>query len=111
MKFDRNNKNELVKYYEHILMKNAWSMGGIPFDIGDWYLLVGIGPSSLEYPLNYAAIYVDEQEGELPVYIYVEVTEDQVMKLIVGISLEELQPELPVRALRAVNCIFGNHYN
>jgi hypothetical protein len=103
MKFDRSKKHQIINYYEHFFMKNDWTLLGIPFGIGDWYLLVGLGPSSVEYPLQYAAIYVDEQDGEHPVYIYVEATEDQVMKLIVGASLGELLPAIPERALSAIN--------
>ena len=71
-------------------------------------MLCGLGPSSVEYPLQYAAIYVDVQDGEPPVYIYVEVSEDQVMKLAVGFSLDELVREIPTRALRAVNHMTAN---
>ena len=108
MKFDRNKKHQLISYYEHFFMKTDWMMRGVPYGIGDWYLLVGFGPSSVEYPLQYAAIYVDEQDGEQPVYIYVEVTEDQVMKFVVGTSLGELLPEIPKRTVEAVNHVNGS---
>lgn len=107
MKFDRNIKHQLVSYYENFFMGNNWTMQGIPFGIGDWYLLVGLGPSSVDYPLQYAAIYIDEQDNELPVYIYVEVTEDRVMKLVVQFALDELLRELPERALSSVNYMIG----
>jgi hypothetical protein len=107
MKFDRDQKHQLIGYYEHFFLNNAWGLGGIPFGVGDWYLLVGVGPSAVEYPLAYAAIFVDEQDAQLPVFIYVEVTEDKVMKFVVGQSLDELMPELPERALEAVNAVRG----
>jgi hypothetical protein len=107
MKFDRKLTNQIVTYYEHFLLRHDWAMRGIPFGVGDWYLLVGLGPSAVEYPLQFAAIYVDEPEVGTPVYIYVEVTEDTVQKLVIGHSLNELEPELPERALEAVNAAGG----
>lgn len=105
MKFDRSQKHQLIAYYEHFFMQNDWTMNGIPFGVGEWYLLVGWGPSAVEYPLEYAAIYVDETQEDGPAYIYVEVTEDKVMKFVVGRSMEELRPDVPERTLQAVNAI------
>ena len=110
MKFDRNNRNhnnQIVTYYEHFLMKHQWALTGIPFSVGHWYLLVGLGPSAVEYPLQFAAIYVDQREDEPPVYIYAEATEDMVMKLVVADSLTELLADLPERAVEAINAVSG----
>lgn len=107
MKFDRNHSNQIVTYYEHFLMKHQWALSGIPFSVGDWYLLVGLGPSAVEYPLIFAAIYVDQKDDQPPVYIYVEATDDTVMKLIVALSLRDLMPDLPERAIEAINAVSG----
>lgn len=105
MKFDRNQKHQLIGYYEYFFLNNSWGLNGIPFGVGDWYLLVGLGPSAVEYPLEYAAIFIDEQDKQGTAFIYVEVTDDKVMKFVVGHSLDELLPELPERALEAVNAV------
>jgi hypothetical protein len=88
-------------------MKHQWALTGVPFSVGDWYLLVGLGPSVVEYPLQFAAIYVDQRDDESPVYIYVEATEDMVMKLVVADSLTELMADLPERAVEAINAVSG----
>lgn len=105
MKFDRNQQHQLIAYYEYFFMKNDWTLNGIPFGVGDWYLLVGWGPSAIEYPLEYAAIYIDETKDDDPAFIYVEVTEDKVMKFVVERSIEALRREVPERTLDAVNTI------
>jgi hypothetical protein len=107
MKFDRNLNDQIVTYYEYFLMRHNWTMRGIPFGVGDWYLLVGLGSSAVEYPLEFAAIYVDQQDDDDPKYIYVEVTEDTIMKLIVAKSVSDLLPDLPERAIEAVNAASG----
>lgn len=107
MKFDRNLNDQIVTYYEYFLMRHDWTMRGIPFGIGDWYLLVGLGSSAVEYPLEFAAIYVDQQDDDDPKYIYVEVTEDTINKMIVENSVSVLLRYLPVRAIEAVNAISG----
>lgn len=107
MKFDRNQNNQIVHYYEYFLMRHRWASSGIPFGVGDWYLLVGLGPSAIEYPLQFAAIYVDQKDDEPPAYIYVEATEDTIMKLVVAHSLAELVPDLPERAVEAINAVSG----
>jgi hypothetical protein len=107
MKFDRKLNNQIVTYYEHFLLRHDWAMRGIPFGVGDWYLLVGLGSSAVEYPLEFAAIYVDQQDDDDPKYIYVEVTEDTIIKLIVANSVSDLLPDLPERAIEAVNAASG----
>jgi hypothetical protein len=107
MKFNRSLNNQIVTYYEYFLMRHDWTKRGIPFGVGDWYLLAGLGPSSVEYPLEFAAIYVDQQDDDHPKYIYVEVTEDTIMKLIVANSVSDLLPDLPERAIEAVNAASG----
>ncbi len=103
MKFDRNLNDQIVTYYEYFLMRHDWTMHGIPFGIGDWYLLVGLGSSAVEYPLEFAAIYVDQQDDDDPKYIYVEVTEDTINKLIVENSVSVLLRYLPERAIEVLN--------
>lgn len=107
MKFDRGMNNQLINYYEYFLKYRESISTGIPFTICDWYLLVGLGPSAIDYPLVYAAIYVDERDEKQPIYIYVEMSEDEVVKFAVGLSFVELMPDLPQRALRAVNAVSG----
>lgn len=107
MKFCRSVKDHIILYYENFHMRHQWAMDGIPFGVGDWYLLVGLGPSAIEYPLQFAAIYVDQKDDEPPAYIYVEATEDTVMKIVVANSLAELMPDLPERAVEAINAVSG----
>lgn len=107
MKFDRNLTDQIVTYYEHFLMRHDWSASGVPFSVGDWYLLVGLGPSAVEYPLEFAAIYVDQKDDASPAYIYVEATEDTIMKLIVAPLLTELMADIPERAVEAVNILMS----
>jgi len=105
MKFDRRLKDQIITFYDHALMKHNWGANGIPFEIGEWYLLAGLGPSAVEYPLEFAAIYVDSQDEQDPSYIYVELTEDTIMKLVVAKSVTELSTDLPKRALEALNAV------
>lgn len=62
---------------------------------------------SVEHQLEFAAIYVDQKDDEPPAYIYVEATEDTIMKLVVAPSLAELMADLPEKTLEAVNAVRG----
>ena len=50
MKFDRVKNNQLINYYEYFLKYRESISTGIPFMVCDWYLLVGLGPSAIDYP-------------------------------------------------------------
>ena len=107
MMSNQDRSHQLIDCYDYFLRNRVSSASGIPFNVCDWYLLVGLGASALEYPLKYAAIYVDEPDEKEPVFIYVEMSEDKVMKFVVEQSYYELLLELPKRVLMAVNAVSG----
>ena len=107
MYFDRSKDNQIVLYYEKFLMNHTWASGGIPQGIGDWYLLVGMGEGLVEYPLRLKAIYVDDIGGNQFNYIYVETTEDMIMKMLVSKDLNEILKHVPFTELKAVNALLG----
>ncbi|MDA9020405.1 hypothetical protein N9H60_04525, partial [Flavimaricola sp.] len=57
------------------------------------------------------AIYVDQQDDGVANYIYVEATEDTIMKLIVANSVSDLLPDLPERVIEAVNSVSGGSFH
>ena len=107
MQFDRNKENQIVTYYEHFIMNYDWTMPGVPQGISEWYLLVGLGEGIVDYPLRLKAIYVDQIDDNKPTYIYVEATEDKVMKMIVTEHIDAILVQLPTVDLKAVNAIHG----
>jgi hypothetical protein len=60
----------------------------------------------LSYPSRMAAIYVPEHEKR-ELYVYVEVSDEDVLKMIVAETFEEIAQLLPERALEAVNAASG----
>ena len=107
MQFDRNKENQIVTYYEHFIMNYDWTLPGVPHGISDWYLLVAVGEGIVDYPLRLKAIYVDQIDDDKPTYIYVEATDDKVMKMIVTKDINEILSQLPSVDLKAVNAIHG----
>ena len=107
MHFDRKSENQIVTYYEHFIMNYDWTMAGVPHGISDWYLLIGLGEGIVDYPLRLKAIYVDQIDDDKPTYIYVEATDDKVMKMIVTEDINEILSQLPSVELKAVNAIHG----
>ena len=107
MYFDRSKDNQIVLYYEKFLMNHTWASGGISQGIGDWYLLVGMGEGLVEYPLRLKAIYVDDIGEDQVNYIYVETTEDMIMKMLVSKDLNEILKHVPFTELKAVNALLG----
>ena len=90
MQFYRSKENQIVTYYEHFIMNYDWTMGGVPHGIGEWYLLVALGEGIVDYPLRLKAIYVDQIDDDQPKYVYVEATEEMVMKMIVTDDINEI---------------------
>lgn len=107
MQFYRSKENQIVTYYEHFIMNYDWTMGGVPHGIGEWYLLVALGEGIVDYPLRMKAIYVDQIDDDQPKYVYVEATEEMVMKMIVTDDINEILSQLPSVELKAVNALHG----
>lgn len=107
MHFERNKENQIVTYYEHFIMNYDWTMAGVPHGIVNWYLLIALGEGIVDYPLRLKAIYVDQIDDDKPKYIYVEATEDKVMKMIVTEDVNNILNQLPSVELMAVNAIHG----
>ena len=107
MQFYRSKENQIVTYYEHFIMNYDWTMAGVPHGIGEWYLLVALGEGIVDYPLRLKAIYVDQIDDDQPKYIFVEATDDKVMKMIVTEDINEILNQLPTVELKAVNALQG----
>lgn len=104
MRYVRGVSDLLISHYENIVNEYDWAMSGVPLTIGTWYLLVGLGPSSVEYPSKLSGIYVDQHNSD---FIYLELTEEEIVKIVVAKSVELLLPDIPERTLQAVNIGLG----
>jgi hypothetical protein len=91
--FNRNNTSDLVIYYEHFLMNFNWSDQSVPHAIGDWLLIKGFRHDDLDGMLILNAIYRCQNDDHY-MFIYIELTEQLLVKMVVSDSQEEIMTEV-----------------
>ena len=99
--FKRNGECDLVAHYEYFLMNYDWSQTALPDQIGDWNLLGGRYLFDDDGFVALSAVYRSLNEDHDKV-VYIELSEDLLMKMVVGQSVEEITSELPTDILDQV---------
>ena len=93
--FERTNELQLIPQYEHFIANFDWHYEDVPVEIGNWVLLGGFGEADLGGPVAITAVYLHEEWNGQSAYIYVEMDEQVLMKMVVGETLDEISSEVP----------------
>jgi hypothetical protein len=99
--FERNGEYDLVAHYEYFLMNYDWSQRSLPNQIGDWNLLGGRYLSDDDGFVGLSAVYRSLTENHDRV-VYLELSEDLLVKMVVGQTVEEIATEVPRDVLEKV---------
>lgn len=99
--FKRNGECDLVAHYKYFLMNYDWSQRSLPDQIGDWNLLGGRYLFDDDGFVGLVAVYRSFNEDHERV-IHIELSEDVLVKMVVGESVEEIASEIPAEILEQV---------
>lgn len=96
--FERLGEHDLVTHYEHFLMNYDWSQSSLADQIGDWSLLGGNFWSDCDGFIRLSAVYRSHNDDRERV-VYIDLSEELLMKMVVGQSVDEIASELPPELL------------
>lgn len=99
--FERKDGLDLVEHYEYFLMNYCWTQCSLPEQIGDWNLLGGNFWIDEDGPRCVSAVY-QTCTGEQAKVVYIELSEDRLVKMVVGQTLSEIVGELPQSVIDSV---------
>ena len=100
--FERNGECDLVAHYEYFLMNYDWTQTSLPDQIGDWNLLGGRYLFDDDGFVGLVAVYRSFNEDHDKV-IYIELSQDLLVKMVIGQSIEEIASEIPVEIVERVH--------
>ncbi len=100
--FERYGECDLVAHYEYFLMNYDWTQTSLPDQIGDWNLLGGRYLFDEDGFVGLIAVYRTLNEDQDKV-IYIELSKDLLVKMVVGGSVEEIATEVPRDVLEKVS--------
>jgi hypothetical protein len=99
--FERVGEYDLVTHYEHFLMNYDWSQTSLSYKIGDWTLLGGQHWSDCDGFVRLSAVYRSCND-DFEKFVYIDLSSELLMKMVVGKSVEEISSEIPVEILEQV---------